>query len=55
MAEIAMDYKRFALTDAHIEHLKGLAGGGVNTSQSALEQHGHDESAWPAVLPDAVV
>jgi D-lactate dehydrogenase (cytochrome) len=49
------EYKRFSLTSAHIEQLKNLASGGVNTSQSALETHGHDESAWPTVLPDAVV
>jgi len=49
------EFTRFALTSEHIEQLQKLASGGVNTSQAALEQHGHDESAWPAVLPDAVV
>ena len=49
------EFTRFALTSEHIEQLQKLASGGVHTSQAALEQHGHDESAWPAVLPDAVV
>lgn len=55
VANGAPQFPRFNLTQAHIHHLQTLASGGVNTSQSALEQHGHDESAWPSVLPDAVV
>lgn len=54
-SQVTSGFTRFPLTAAHIEHLRTLATGGVNTSESVLKQHGQDESAWPAVLPDAVV
>ncbi len=37
------------------ELLQTLAPGQVSTVESVLEQHAHDESYHPAVLPDAVV
>lgn len=55
MTQVAPQYTRFELTSEHIEHLRSLVTAGVSTSASELQQHGHDESAWPAELPDAVV
>ncbi|MEI6649093.1 MAG: FAD-linked oxidase C-terminal domain-containing protein [Actinomycetes bacterium] len=46
---------RVDLTEIHIDHLKTLVTGLVQTTPSALDSHGHDESAWPSVSPSVVV
>ena len=47
--------KRVDLSDAQINHLKGLVTGQVSTNETILDQHGRDESAIPPVRPSAVV
>lgn len=46
---------RVDLTSYQIAELGLLVGGRVSTNDSVLEQHSHDESAHPAVMPSAVV
>lgn len=43
------------LTPKQIEELKLIVDGRVSTTQSVLDQHGHDESAFPSSPPSAVV
>ena len=50
-----MFLKRVELTPAQIDHLKTLTTGSVSTTESVLNQHGRDESAFPPVNPSAVV
>lgn len=46
---------RVDLTATQISDLEKLVAGGVSTSVTSLEEHGRDESAFPPVLPSAVV
>lgn len=46
---------RVDLTSAQIDALGLIVGGRVSTAQSVLDQHGHDESAFPPEPPSAVV
>lgn len=46
---------RVDLTPKQLDELRSLVDGRVMTTQSVLDQHGHDESAFPASPPSAVV
>ena len=46
---------RVELTSAHLTALSSMVEGRVSTSPAVLDQHAHDESAFPAVRPSAVV
>jgi D-lactate dehydrogenase (cytochrome) len=47
--------KRVDLTPDQVAYLKTLVTGLVSTNDSVRDQHGRDESAFPPVLPSAVV
>lgn len=46
---------RVDVSPDQIATLQGLVTGGVSTNDSALDQHGHDESAFTPVQPSVVV
>ncbi len=46
---------RVDLSPLQISEIQKLILGKVSTNQSVLEQHSHDESAFPPVMPSAVV
>ncbi len=46
---------RVDLSPLQISEIQKLISGKVSTNQSVLEQHSHDESAFPPVIPSAVV
>jgi len=46
---------RVDLNPIQISEIQKLISGKVSTNQSVLEQHSHDESAFPPVMPSAVV
>lgn len=46
---------RRPLPPACLEALRGIVGDRLSTAQAVREHHGHDESPYPDVLPDAVV
>lgn len=46
---------RVELTSKQIEALRHIVDGRVTTTPSVLDQHGHDESAFPSSRPSAVV
>lgn len=50
-----MERDRVDLTPRQIQDLQLIVGGDVLTTESVLDQHGHDESAFPSVPPSAVV
>ena len=50
-----MAHIRVELNSQQLDELRALVDGRVSTSASVLEQHGHDESAFPPVQPSAVV
>lgn len=50
-----MSHIRTDLTSRQIEVLRSLVDGRVSTSPAVLDQHSHDESAFPPALPSAVV
>ena len=50
-----MNGVRVDLTEKQISDLRTLVVGGVSTNESVLDQHGHDESAFPPARPSAVV
>jgi D-lactate dehydrogenase (cytochrome) len=50
-----MSGARVDLSEEQISDLRALVTGGVSTNESVLDQHGHDESAFPAARPSAVV
>lgn len=50
-----MTRNRTDLTSKQIADLHSLVAGRVSTTSAALDQHGHDESAFPPALPSAVV
>lgn len=50
-----MNGARVDLTEKQILDLRAMVTGGVSTNDSVLDQHGHDESAFPPVRPSAVV
>lgn len=41
--------------DAALDDLRSQLGDRVSTAAAVREQHGHDESGWPVMAPDAVV
>jgi D-lactate dehydrogenase (cytochrome) len=47
--------KRVDLSASQIEGLRKIAGNGLSVNDSVLDQHGRDESAFPPVLPSAVI
>lgn len=46
---------RVDLTSNQLEALRSIVNGRVSTTPSVLDQHGHDESAFPSAQPSAVV
>jgi len=50
-----MNMYRIDLTQKQISELEVLVPGGVLVNESILDQHAHDESAFPRVRPSAVV
>ncbi len=50
-----MSRQKVELTANQLDALRALVDGRVSTSQSVLDQHGHDESAFPPSQPSAVV
>lgn len=50
-----MARNRVELTSKQIEALRQIVDGRVSTTPSVLDQHGHDESAFPSARPSAVV
>ena len=50
-----MSQNRVELTPKQLDALGLMVGGRVSTAASVLDQHGHDESAFPLVRPSAVV
>ncbi len=47
--------KRVDLSAEQVRDLQGMVSGKVSTNESVLDQHSHDESAFPPVKPSAVV
>lgn len=50
-----MSRNRVDLTSEQLKVLGSIVDGRVSTSPAVLDQHGHDESAFPPVWPSAVV
>jgi len=50
-----MVQNRVELTPKQLDELRQLVDGRVSTNSSVLDQHGHDESAFPPTQPSAVV
>lgn len=50
-----MAQHRVELTSKQLDALRGFVEGRVSTSQSSLDEHSHDESAFPPSRPSAVV
>ena len=47
--------KRVDLSAAQLDALRSIVGSRLSTTESVLDQHGRDESAFPPVLPSAVI
>lgn len=50
-----MTLRRVELTSKQLDALGFMVQGRISTSASVLDQHGHDESAFPSTTPSAVI
>ena len=48
-------FKRVDLTNSQLDALREIVGDRLSINESVLDQHGRDESAFPPVLPSAVL